>query len=233
MKRAQAMSKSSNAFLAALGARFVRKESASLESQVVDWADAIAYLHADMEDAINMGIVNPSDLAKESPKFAKFWAQAMIKNIFLDEKDPRIVHDTIRNMMSHSIRDLIETSQQAILASGVKTLDDVRKQPSLIQFSPQEEREHLNLKRMSKKIIYDHPEVEKQRAGQEEQIRTLFLAYKNNPSLMPVYHDEKPLGRQICDTIASLTDRGVVRELKRIEAFVVEQPRKTGRKEKP
>jgi dGTPase len=234
-RRAREMSESDNPFLASLGQRFLDRKSPSLESQVVDWSDAIAYLHADMEDAINMGILDAQEVAKLSPKFALFWAKAQALNPMNEENDPSVIHQAIRNMMSASIKDLINTSKEAILASGVQNVEDVRNHPELIQFSPSEKREHLTLKKVSRQLIYDHPTLTSQRNGQEDALKKLFAAYEQHPDAIQGFHPADPRGklRQAADAIASLTDRGVERELNRLSKLVNDMSDKTAKKPRP
>ena len=234
-RRAREMTESDNPFLASLGQRFLDRKSPSLEAQVVDWSDAIAYLHADMEDAINMGILDAQDVSKMSPKFALFWAKAQTLNPMNEENDPSVIHQAIRDMMSASIKDLINTSKEAILQSGVQTLDDVRNSPELIQFSPSEKREHLTLKKMSRQLIYDHPQLTSQRNGQEEALKKLFAAYEQHPDAIQGFNPADPRGkaRQAADAIACLTDRGVERELNRISELGCDVSEKVQKKPRP
>ena len=216
-RRARDLMQSGDSFLGDIGRRFLDKKSPTLESQIVDWSDAIAYLHADMEDAINMKILDPKDMGRHSPKFNKHWAKAQVMHPHVDEMDQRIIHQTIRSMMSASIQDLIEESKKNIELSGVKTLEDVRNARELIGFRDREKREHLNLKKVSKQLIYDHPLVAQQRLGQSEKMEALFRAYEQHPEIIPGFDasDARGKDRQNADCIAALTDRGIDRELDR------------------
>lgn len=221
-RRARDLVQSGDDFLVSIGQRFLDKKSPTLESQIVDWSDAIAYLHADMEDAINMGILNPHEMSKHSPKFMKHWANAQVMHPSIDELDQRIIHQTIRSMMSSAILDLITESKKAILESGVKTLEDVRNAGELIQFSPSEKRDHLTFKKVSKQLIYDHPDVSIQREGQAERLEAVFRAYEQHPDAMLSFDPSDVRGkeRQAADNIAALTDRGVDREFERLSALL-------------
>lgn len=218
-KRAKQLISSGDEFLIMLGERFLKRQSPSLEAQVVDYADAIAYLHADMQDAINMGILKPEDMANNCEKFRDVWGAVSLENRSLSNKDERIINETIRRMMGSCVIDLIETSQIKIQNAKIKTLGDVRNSPELIQFSPEEKNNFIMLKKASRKLIYEHPEVAIPHIEQGEKIKHLFNSYEKNPSIMPNFlsNDEKSIYSQICDAITSLTDRGVDREIERIE----------------
>lgn len=217
--RARMLIDSGDDFMAALGERFLNKQSPSLEAQVVDLADSIAYLHADMEDAINMGVLDPVKMSSFSPKFSLFWAKAQIEHVHLKSEDPRVINQTIRNMMASSIHNVIESSLTAIADSNIETIDDVRNSPILVQFSYGERKAHADLKKASRELIYEHPLVVEQREGQDKKIRLLFDAFQQHPEAIETFSpaDERSKSRQVCDAIACLTDRGVDREIERMQ----------------
>lgn len=216
-ERALEMIDSDNKFLNFLGKRFIQRQSPSLEAQIVDRADSVAYLHADMEDAINMLRITPDAIADMSPKFSQFWAKAQAEGIRLKLDENMTITRTIKAMMTSSIRDLVETSRENIERSGVKTLDDVRNADALIAFSPKEATEHKLLKKMSDKLIYNHNYVASQRARQQKSLESIFSIYESDPNLIKNFDSSQDKYRQIADAIASLTDRGVTRELNRLK----------------
>lgn len=230
-RRAKELLASDNEFLQMLGKRFLDKKSPSLEAQVVDWADAISYLHADLEDALRLKILTPQQISDESPKFAKHWASAQAKNIFLDEEDEKVIHETIRNMMSEAILDLVETSRAAITQASIQSLEDVRNALPLIQFSPKELKEHLLFKHVSKICIYDHPTVLGGREKSAESIKTLFDLYMEKPEQMPQtrHDDHRDIKVRAIETIACLMDDRVDMELTRLKSLDVTPKRKSSK----
>lgn len=227
-KKAKELVASEDNFLVDIGKRFLLRKSPTLEAQVVDWADAIAYLHADMEDAINMSILEPKDMSRLSNKFEEYWNKTKTSNKSLPPKDHRIIHQTIREMMSDSITDLITTSATLIRNCKIKTLEDVRNQPELIQFSSHEKNEHLQLKRASRKLIYEHPEIILTHEIQAEKIKRIFQSLEINNDLIPCLNKDKSenIYLDICDTIARLTDRGVDRFLETINNVQINKSNK-------
>lgn len=215
-KRAKQLYSSNDRFLSMLGERFLKRQSPSLEAQVVDYADAIAYLHADMQDAIHMKVLSPNDMASICKKFKDEWTQTSKKYPEIENTDERIIHSTIRNMMGSAIKDLIETSKIKIVNAKIKTLDDVRNSPELIQFSPEEKYNFLNLKKASRKLIYEHPQISIPHIEQAEKIKFLFSKYEQNPEIINIKENVGDIYNRICDHITMLTDRGVDREIERI-----------------
>jgi dGTPase len=220
-ERAKALSEHDNPFYELLGRRFLDSQSPSLEAQVVDFSDAIAYLHADIEDAIRLGLLTPKQMSDRSPKFSRYWAKAQREHFEFESDEPRLIHSVIRKMMSQSILDLIENSRLTIESSGVSTLDDVRKSPPLIQFSSNEQREHAVLKEVSRDLIYNHHSVLNERVENIGKLREVFYSYVANPHLIRGYDDHSKLGihRQAADAIVHLTDTDVDVELARIASL--------------
>jgi dGTPase len=219
-ERAKQLSEDDNPFYELLGRRFIEGKSPSLESQIVDFSDAIAYLHADMEDAIHLGLITPKQMSDRSPKFSKFWARAQMDYFDFNADDPKLIHEVIRNMMRQSIMDLVENSRLAIESSGIQTLDDVRNSQPLITFGINETREHKILKEVSRDLIYNHPSVIAERVDSIGKLRQVFDAYITNPDLIRGFdsHDKRDVHRQAADAIVGLTDGDIDIELIRIQA---------------
>jgi dGTPase len=184
-----------------VGLRHVNNTSPTLEAQVVDWADSIAYLHADLEDAFVKNLLTMADL-KAAPGFMKSWDKIKEnkKYAHLDLPDAKdflssssaenqrqsraIILTVLRQMMSTAVNNLIQTTRANLVEAKVQTVHDVRNSPPLVGFSPDHQMEHRALKRFSLERIYNHPDVIKERAGYAQNLRELFVAYVNNPKQM-------------------------------------------------
>lgn len=184
-----------------VAARHLTHTSPPLEVQVVDKADAIAYLHADLEDAFVRKLLTMSDL-REAPGFMEAWGRIKTKpnqafqDLPTDDdfKPPSTaenqrwaratVQTVLREMMSSSMADLIRTTRTNLTRENPQSLEDVRQLPELVQFSNAHAIQHRALKRFSRSRIYEHPSVAVVRANQAQALRELFAAYIADPTQM-------------------------------------------------
>lgn len=210
--------------------RHILGQQSPLEVQVVDKCDALAYVHADLEDSYIMGILPPSKLV-EAPGFKEAFERAVKQHplikmptdeIYYSEDYDKIeemekdVKTIIREMIKKALNDLKTNSLKNIQENGIKTLDDVRNCKNvLISFSPEHLALHKSLKMYSREEIYKHPKVDKERKNHEKMIGDIFLAYVNYPDLVsgrPLkYTNEEELYRAVADHIGGMTDRYAIK----------------------
>jgi dGTPase len=205
-----------------VGERFLRGESPSLEAQVTNFADEIAYNNHDVDDGLRSGLITIQQLAGIQ-LFAENMAE--VKALYGDIEEKRLVHETIRRMINVLVVDLCQQSKQAISALNPASIDDVRKAPAyLVGFSQALDEKNLELKQFLRKHLYQHYRVNRMSAKARRIIEELFTAFMNNPALMP---DEYQLAakqiqaRAVADYIAGMTDRYAIREHRRL--FAVEE----------
>ena len=205
-----------------VGERFLRGESPSLEAQVTNFADEIAYNNHDVDDGLRSGLITIQQLAGIQ-LFAENMAE--VKKLYGDIEEKRLVHETIRRMINVLVVDLCQQSQQAIAALSPASIDDVRKTPDyLVGFSQALDEKNLELKQFLRKHLYQHYRVNRMSAKARRIIEELFKAFMDNPALMP---DEYQLAakhnqaRAVADYIAGMTDRYAIREHRRL--FAVEE----------
>lgn len=217
-----------------IGARFLpAKEGAkpyrspTLEAQLTDISDAIAYTHADLEDGVMMKVLTVDKVAEGVPAFAE--AIRELRERYPDAKkgaamDASLVRMASGMMMKKALADLIQASKANIEESGVQTLDDVRAAAKLVRFSPEfHAKVHIPFKQFLMRELYQHPDVARCRDQQGEMLKTIFQAYESNPKWMPSYNPkdkEKDLYRQIGDHIAAMTDRYALQEFNRVRALM-------------
>lgn len=213
-----------------VASRHLKGQQPPLEVQVVDKCDALAYVHADLEDAYVMGILPPSKLV-EAPGFMDAYARAKknhplievpsddvyysqdIEKIEQMEQDVRTI---IREMIKKALNDLKNQSVINLKENNISSLEDVRNHNGyLIIFSPEHQDLHKKLKQYSKREIYEHPSVDKERKNHEKMIADLFNAYVMYPDLVsgkPLrYSNENELYRSIADHIGGMTDRYAIK----------------------
>lgn len=227
--------------------RHLTGEQPPLEVNVVDVCDAVAYVHADLEDAYSMGILSPSKLM-EAPGYKEAWLRIKKKHPELSEptdeellskssevlrQNEAKVKTIIRNMLEHSIDDLITHSLKQIQKINPQSVEDVRKCPEpIIVFSKEQYARHKALKEFSRHEIYYHERVDGFRTNQKQIISDLFNAYLKEPELMSGkgLNKNESLYRNIADHISGMTDRYALSEHaslleKRPDLIVQESPK--------
>lgn len=205
-----------------VGERFLRKESPSLEAQITNFADEIAYNNHDVDDGLRSGLITIQQLSGIQ-LFAENMAE--VKRLYGDIEEKRLVHETIRRMINVLVVDLCEQSQQAIAKLNPVTIDDVRKSPVyLVGFSQAIAEKNLELKQFLLKHLYRHYKVNRMSAKAGRIIEELFTAFIQSPNLMPQEHQQaakQDQARAVADYIAGMTDRYAIREHRRL--FAVEE----------
>jgi len=210
--------------LGELGQRFLQRTQPSLEAQVVNLADEIAYNHHDVDDGLRAGLISIEALCET----ALFGAEhAKVVRDYPGLALRRRVYETVRRMIGTVVTDLIETSATRIGAARVADIDDVRRYPeALIAYSDGVREQTLELKRFLRKHLYAHAEVRRKMNEAEKVIAALFEAFMQDVRRLPQQYQDKleePMyqgqggrTRLVADYIAGMTDRFAVREYNRL-----------------
>ena len=211
-----------------IGKRFLDKKQPTLEAQLANLADEIAYNNHDIDDGLRSGLLTTAQLDQ-----VDFYARhrAEVERNYPGITGRRAIHETIRRMINALIVDLIDTSRARIDAAQLKSFDDVRDAPPLIAFSDEMDREAAQLKRFLRHNLYQHYQVNRMTSKARRIIRELFDAFMREPKLLPpdyqvtthesaeaVAHKQ---ARKVADYIAGMTDRYAMREYRRL--FTVEE----------
>jgi len=207
--------------LGEVGERFLSNQRPSLEAQVANLADEIAYNNHDVDDGLRSGLITLDQLSVVS-LFARHLAMARERHP--DVAGRRLIHETVRRMINTLVLDLIAQSTQNIRAVAPATLDDVRRAPPLMAFSPEVAREQQELKQFLRHRLYRHYQVERMSEKARRIVRELFEAFQENPALLPPKYQDKAnqnKARTIADYIAGMTDRYAYREYRRL--FSIEE----------
>jgi dGTPase len=193
---------------------------ASLEAQAAAIADDIAYDAHDIDDGLRAGLF---DL--EAIRAIPFIA-ALIDEV--DRLHPgleraRVVHELVRRVITRFIEDAIGESRARIAASGVASLDDVRRAGrALVSLSPALQAADRDIKAFLFANMYRHPQVKRVREKADAIVRRLFEAYCRDPTTMPAAwaavagRDEAQRARAVADYIAGMTDRFALHEYRRL-----------------
>jgi dGTPase len=204
--------KADAADLGDLAARFNRGLRPTLEAQICNLADEIAYNNHDIDDGLRSGLLTIDELMTMD-LFSRHIAEVHAEFPSLGER--RVIHETIRRMIGALVGDLHAESARRIGASGVATLDDVRQAPTLIGFTPEMKARNAELKRFLLQNLYRHPRVVAMTDRAGRIVRDLFGGFMAEPSRLPVQYRklaEADRARTIADYIAGMTDRYAIRE---------------------
>jgi len=207
--------------LGEVGARFLNKTQPTLEAQVANLADEIAYNNHDVDDGLRAGLITLEQLA-EVKIFARHRAEIDAKYPGLNDR--RVITETVRRIINTLILDLVATTRSNIEIHNVQTLDELKKAPQLAAFSPTVLEEHRELKRFLRQNVYRHYKVARMSAKATRIVTDLYTAFMSDARLLPAEHQQRValLGaRAVADYIAGMTDRYAIREHRRI--FAVEE----------
>jgi dGTPase len=199
-----------------VGSRFREGLRPSLEAQICNLADEIAYNNHDIDDGLRSGLLNLDDLWSID-LFANHAETVRMEYPEVGER--RLIHETVRRMIGAQVEDLLEESGHRIHAAGVQTVDEVRHAPTLIGFSPPMKAANAALKRYLLDHLYRHPRVlaMTERAGRI--VADLFAGFMRQPEKLPIQyqsHAEMGQPRTVADYIAGMTDRYAIREHARL-----------------
>jgi dGTPase len=198
-----------------LGERFLRRQQPSLEAQLANMADEIAYNNHDVDDGLRSGLISLAEL-EQIPFFAE--QSDAVRHRYPDCPEPQLWREAIRRMINALVVDLIETSSARIAEAAPGSIDEVRGLAGpLIGFSEPMAEAERQLKRFLRTNLYTHPHVQKMTQSAHETIHELYAAFIGDLDLMPAKHAERarraatdgPSGvaRAIADYIAGMTDR--------------------------
>ena len=164
--------------LGELGERFVKKRRPSLEAQIANLADEIAYNNHDVDDGLRSGLLEPEQLC-EVAIFERH--RAAVLALYPGLTGRRLVHETVRHMIDTLVTDLIESSAKNIKRAAPKSLEDVRAAPRLIGFSDTIRKEQLELKRFLNEKLYRHYRVARMSRKARSVVSDLFGAFVAEP----------------------------------------------------
>lgn len=202
--------------LGELGERFLEKRQPSLEAQLNNYADEIAYNNHDIDDGLRSGLLTLEQLESVDLVAAQL---AQVRAAYPGLGERRLIHETIRRLINHQTLDLLSTTQQAIAASGVETLDDVRQAGRLVGFSEAMHASLQPLRRFLRENLYWHFRVLREMAKAKRVIADLFEAFMSDPRLLPPQYQRRAdddKARAIADYIAGMTDRYAMKEHHRL-----------------
>ncbi|WP_296870767.1 deoxyguanosinetriphosphate triphosphohydrolase [Tibeticola sp.] len=205
--------------------RFLDGTQPSLEAQLCNLADEIAYNAHDIDDGVRSGLITLDQL-HDVPLFARHQAAVLAEFPGLDAR--RLLYEAIRRMLSAQVYDLIAHTREAITAAGVADVEAVRRSPPLVQFGAELRADITVLKRFLFQQLYRHPRVVETTDRARRIVTDLFAAYLDDPTQMAPHFADRALragegaasaaarARAVADYIAGMTDRFAAREHQRL-----------------
>jgi dGTPase len=186
-----------------------------LEAQLIDWVDEIAYNTADIDDALEAGLLDLRLLCREVPFFAAAYVPVDAAHGAAREKLK--FNEALRHVLDLLATDLIEATKQRVQASGVSSTEKLRSTPKrLAGFSEEAAVHNKALKRFLFAHIYNHPAITEDRDRSVQCLEELFSYYLAKPGSMPVSYEEfartEPRHVIVCDYIAGMTDQFLLRQ---------------------
>ncbi len=197
----------------------------SLEAQLANLADEIAYNAHDIDDGVRSGLLTLEQL-QEVALFRQYSREALAQHPTL--KGRRLLFEAIRLMLSAQVYDVMDATRMALEQACPPDVDAVRKQSPLVCFSPLMAAKSADLKKFLSHNLYRHPQVLEKMQHAQQVVRDLFEAYMSAPARMPQAHMDRFGGsdtphsaetkpeRVVADYIAGMTDRFALKEHERL-----------------
>ena len=207
--------------------RFLDRTQPSLEAQLCNLADEIAYNAHDIDDGVRSGLITLEQL-DAVPLFALYRDEALAAHPSLaaDGVQRRLLHETIRRMLSAQVYDVIDATGAAVERTLPQTADAARQGPPLVRFGDAMRSESTALKRFLFQNLYRHPQVMTTTGHARRVVRDLFDAYRLTPGEMRTStgirahasDGKAPMSpeRVVADYVAGMTDRFATREHERL-----------------
>lgn len=199
-----------------VGQRFIDRTQPSLEAQLANLADEIAYNNHDIDDGLRSGLLTV-DQMQTVPIFARHYAQVL--QAWPELAPRRAIAETIRRMINTLITDVTATTSARLAQVAPADAEIARQSGPLVAFSDALRQEADTLKKFLFENLYRHYQVMRMTNKARRIVRELFTAFLQEPRLLPPdYRHGDPVNqaRAISDYIAGMTDRFAIREHHRL-----------------
>ena len=193
---------------------YLLDERPPLEAQLIDFVDEIAYNIADLDDGYEAHVLDIDMICAEVPLFARFYEE--VERSHPQGLEKLKFNEAAKRVLDHFATGLIENTRTAVVASGVRSVENVRRAPRrLAGFDAPMSAQSAGLKKFLLERLYNHPVIVIDRERSVEALAQLFEFYVEHPDSMPKAHAELaqqgPKYRVVCDYIAGMTDHFLLR----------------------
>ncbi len=194
-------------------AEYLLDERPPLEAQIIDLADEIAYLTADLDDGVESGLLEVPLICEHVSVLRRSFEAVRQSHPHAEEK--YVFHDALQAMQKTLVLDLIATTARNVRESGAETLRDIRAlQERVAVFSPEVEAERLQEKQYLYDALYTCPALETEHVKAETVVTELFEFWASEPEELPESYfaeiETEGLARVIADYIAGMTDNFIL-----------------------
>jgi len=202
--------------------RFLQGTQPSLEAQLVNLADEMAYNAHDIDDGVRSGLLSTEQLL-QLPLYWRCHDEALSAHPALAQASPRrALSDAIARMRAAQVDDVVATTAAHLQALAPADADAVRCAPPLVAFSAPMRQASTELKRFLFGALYRHAQVRQSTERARKVVADLFAAYVQEPQQMPTEHAQSAAKRRreraVADYIAGMTDRFAFQEHARLLA---------------
>lgn len=204
-------------------AEYMLDERPPLEAQLIDLADEIAYLTADLDDGVESGLLAIGHIREHVDILARCYRMVEQQHAGVEEK--YLFNEALQLMQNVLTDDLIANTRRNAEAIGAESLEDIRRCPTrLAVFSPAVEAERLQEKRYLYETLYTCDVLENEHDKAEEVVTALFDYWINDPEELPQGHfediEEEGLARVVADYIAGMTDSFILLQYAQIKRAI-------------
>jgi dGTPase len=191
-------------------------QSPTLEAQLVDFVDEIAYNNHDIDDGLTSGMISVEQIRAVS-----LFREAHDAVVQSGITDPNVLrHQVVRRIINRCTQDLLETTVAGIAAAGAASVEDVRRLPRLVSYSPEMASLVRELKEFLLANLYRHYRVARMGDKAGRILRDLFVCFTSDADQLPPRYrarvEGEDLHRVVCDYIAGMTDRFALDEHRKL-----------------
>jgi dGTPase len=208
-----------------IGQRFINRQQPSLEAQLANLADEIAYNNHDVDDGIRAGLLSLDQLREVSLVRMQL---EVVQHRYPALQERRLVHEMVRRMINHLVVDVVQSTTARVVAAAPHSVEDVRAQSGyLVGMSEETRAQHVELKQFLRDNLYRHYRVQRMTLKAGRVVQSLFQAFFDDVNLMPPEHHAAAIAlqeregaagraRAVADYVAGMTDRYAIREHERM-----------------
>ena len=191
----------------------------SLEAQIVELADEIAYNNHDLDDGLTSGMLEPEELSEVT-----LWRTVTesIRSEMRDISSTMLKHEGIRRIINMQVSDLISTIGRKIGEMNITNREELARAPERVAaFGPEMEVMNRELKTFLRENLYAHYRVTRMAEKAQRILTDLFNAYLDTPKQLPPttfrkIQESGSVKRVICDYMAGMTDKFALEEHRKL-----------------